>query len=68
MTKTLKMAVLAVVALGSVACGPSKGKACDGCTGEQQFECELVYELCKNISECKKSDVKDEYADGVCAQ
>jgi hypothetical protein len=65
--KYVKMAALAFVAFGSVACGPSKDAACEGCSDVTLTACESTYDTCGDVSGCKKKDIKTVYADGLCA-
>lgn len=57
------------VVLGSlllVGCGPDKSRACEGCKGTELRDCEMAYEECDNIKNCRHSDIRREWSERLC--
>lgn len=67
MAWTVKCAMFALVLAGSVGCGASEKSVCEGCSGATLDLCKTKYAECEDMSGCNTKDLKDSFADGLCA-
>jgi hypothetical protein len=67
-TNSMKIGVWLVIAAAVLVggCTPPKSKVCEGCLGSELQQCEKAYESCDTISHCRRTDIKQKYADNIC--